>query len=57
MNTKRTYIYRKNGAEPEEKTVIKSLKYIKKEFKENCVNAGAVDFNYKFLDNKLSNNI
>lgn len=57
MNTKRTYVFRRNGAEPEEKTVIKSSKYIKKEFKENCLNAGAVDFNYKFLDIKLSNNI
>lgn len=57
MNTKRVYIFRRNGAEPEEKTVIKSLKYIKKEFKENRLNAGAVDFNYKFLVIKLSNNI
>lgn len=57
MNTKRVYIFRRNGAEPEEKTVIKSLKYIKKEFKENRLNAGAVDFNHKFLVIKLSNNI
>lgn len=45
------------GLKSEEKMVIKSLKYIKKEFKDNCLNGEVVDFSYKLLDIKLINNI
>lgn len=45
------------GLKPEEKMVRKSLKYIEKYFKENCLNGEAADFNYKLLNAKLSNNI
>ena len=37
--------------------VRKSLKYIKKEFKENCLNDGDVDFSYKLLNLKFLNSI